>query len=34
MHLGHSDEYDIAVTFKMKHFHHTNHKVLEHNFVV
>lgn len=33
-HLGHSDEYDIAETFKMGHFNHTNHKILEHNFVL
>lgn len=26
-HLGHSDEYDIAETFKMKQFNHTNHKI-------
>lgn len=34
IHLGHSDEYDVAETFKMKHCNHTNNKILEYNFVI
>lgn len=33
-HLGHGDEYDVAETFKMKHFNHTNRRILEHNFAI
>lgn len=32
--LGHSDEYDVAETFKMKHLNHSNHKILEYNFII
>lgn len=33
-HLEHGDEYDVAETFKMKHFNHTNRRILEHNFAI
>lgn len=32
--LGHSNEWDKEETFKIKHFNHTNHKILEYNFVI